>query len=63
MNAERIQYWLSVGAQPTDRVQLFLSRAKLVPAVERPTQPKKSQPKKRAVERMKAEAEKAAAAE
>lgn len=31
-NAERIQYWLSVGAQPTDRVSRFLEKANLIPA-------------------------------
>ena len=31
-NVERIQYWLSVGAKPTDRVSRFLEKANLVPA-------------------------------
>jgi small subunit ribosomal protein S16 len=31
-NIERIQYWLSVGAKPTDRVSRFLEKANLVPA-------------------------------
>ena len=30
INAERAKYWISVGAQPSDRVQLFLHRAGLV---------------------------------
>ena len=34
-NAERVQYWLSVGAQPTDRVSRFLEKANLVPAKKR----------------------------
>ncbi len=62
LNVERIQYWLSVGAQATDRVQLFLSRANLVKAEPQTAKPKKSAPKKRAQERAKAEAEKAASA-
>ncbi|MFX8203461.1 30S ribosomal protein S16, partial [Acinetobacter baumannii] len=61
-NAERAKHWLSVGAQPTDRVVLFLANAGLVekPAV-RET-PKKSAPKAKAQERLKAEAAAAAAA-
>ena len=27
LNMERIKHWLSVGAQPTDRVELFLGNA------------------------------------
>jgi len=53
---DRIKYWLSVGAQPTDRVELFLANAKLVAPIQRPEQPKKSQPKAKAQERMKMEA-------
>jgi small subunit ribosomal protein S16 len=56
LNQERIQYWLSVGAQPTDRVQGFLANAGLVKAKARPDQSKKPQPKKKAQERMKLEA-------
>ena len=61
LNAERAKHWLSVGAQPTDRVVLFLANAGLVekPAV-RET-PKKSAPKAKAQERLKAEAAAAAA--
>jgi len=32
---ERIDYWLSVGAQPTDTVQRLLSKIGAVPAIER----------------------------
>ncbi|AWU93003.1 30S ribosomal protein S16 [Azospirillum ramasamyi] len=62
LDAERAKHWLSVGAQPTDRVVLFLANAGLVekPAV-RET-PKKSAPKAKAQERLKAEAAAAAAA-
>ncbi len=62
LNQERIQYWLSVGAQPTDRVQLFLSRANLVAEKVRAENPKKATPKKKAQERAKAEAARAEAA-
>lgn len=62
LDAERAKHWLSVGAQPTDRVVLMLANAGLVerPAV-RET-PKKSAPKAKAQERAKMEAQKAAAA-
>lgn len=32
---ERVQYWLSVGAQPTSTVRDFLAKDKLVPAVKK----------------------------
>lgn len=32
LNVERIKYWLSVGAQPSDRVAFILSKANLLPA-------------------------------
>ena len=56
LNKERIQHWLSVGAQPTDRVCLFLENAGLVQKKQRTEQPLKSAPRKKAQERMKAEA-------
>jgi small subunit ribosomal protein S16 len=62
LNTERIQHWLGVGAQPSDRVARFLGEASLAPMPERRETPKKSQPKKKAQERMKEAAEKAAAA-
>jgi small subunit ribosomal protein S16 len=57
LNAERIQHWLSVGAEPTERVALFLSNAGLTGKVALAARPKKSAPKKKAQERIKAEAE------
>lgn len=64
INKERAQYWLSVGAQPTDRVVSFLSNLGLVAASEKREQTLKSRPKKKAQERLKAEeAARAAAAE
>lgn len=62
LNLERIKHWLSVGAQPTDRVELFLSRAGVIPAKKRPELTKKALPKKKAQERMKMEAAAAEAA-
>jgi small subunit ribosomal protein S16 len=32
VNAERAQYWLSVGAQPSDTVRGLLKRAGVIPA-------------------------------
>lgn len=53
LNAERIKHWLSVGAQPTDRVERFLSQANLVTAFAINESPKKSTPKAKAQERLK----------
>jgi small subunit ribosomal protein S16 len=62
LNQERIKHWLSVGAQATERVELFLSNAGLIQKKERAADPKKSAPKKRAQERAKAAQEALAAA-
>jgi len=59
---DRIQHWLSMGAQPTDRVARFFSDAGLMTARARAEQTKKSQPKAKAQERLKAAAAAAAAA-
>lgn len=56
LNAERVKYWLSVGAQPTDRVAKFLANAQLAAQPAQKDNPKQSAPKKKAQERMKAEA-------
>lgn len=61
LDAERCKHWLSVGAQPTDRVARFLDVAGLAKRTVR-NNPEKANPKKKAQERMKAEAEKAAKA-
>jgi len=62
---ERIQHWLSVGAQPTDRVLRFLDAAGLAKRAPR-NNPERAKPGKKATERVearaKAEADKAAAA-
>ena len=62
---ERIQHWLSVGAQPTDRVLRFLDTAGLLKRAPR-NNPERAKPGKKATERAdaraKAEADKAAAA-
>lgn len=61
LNEDRIRYWLSVGAQPTDRVALFLSKAQLGEAPVRHEKPQKSAPKAKAQERLKERADKAKA--
>jgi len=54
LDVERIKHWLSVGAQPTDRVTLFLAKAKLAEAPVIRETPKQSAPKAKAQERLKA---------
>lgn len=61
LNMERIQYWLSTGAQPTDRVASFFAKAGLLSAPVR-NNPEKALPRKKAQERMKMEAAAAEAA-
>ena len=61
MNMERVQYWLSEGAQPTDRIARMLEAAGVREKAER-NNPKKGAPHKKAVERAEEKAAKAAAA-
>ena len=62
LKTERIQHWLGVGAQPTDRVVKFLAAAGLAEAPARRETPTKSTPKKKAQERAMAAAVAATAA-
>jgi len=57
LNKERLQYWISVGAQPTDRVAKFLGNAGLAEKPAQRNNPLKAAPKKKAQERAKQEAE------
>ena len=57
LNTDRARHWLGVGAQPTDRVALFLAQAGLAPMPARREQPVQSKPKAKAQERLKAAAE------
>lgn len=52
MKTERVQHWLTIGAQPTDRTALFLSKAGLIAEPKRRETPQKSAPKKKAQERV-----------
>jgi len=56
---ERVQHWLSVGAQPTDRVLRFLDKAGLLKRAPR-NNPKRALPGKKATERAEARAKAAA---
>ncbi len=62
LKTERIQEWLSNGAQPSDRVARFLADAGLMAKPAIPNQTKKNQPKAKAQERMREAAAAAAAA-
>ena len=61
MDVERVQYWMSKGAQPTDRVSRFLEAAGVVEKKTR-NNPEKAVPGKAAQERTEAKAAKVAAA-
>ena len=61
MNLERIQYWMSEGAQVTDRISRMLEAAGVVPKKER-NNLKKGAPGEKAVNRAEEKAAKAAKA-
>ena len=60
MDVERIQHWLSLGAQPTDRIARMLEAAGLRDKTER-NNPKSGEPGKKAKERAEQKAAKSAA--
>lgn len=62
LDAERAKHWLSVGAQPTDRLVRYFADQGLVAKAERAAQTKQPQPKAKAQQRAKEQAERAAAA-
>ena len=62
LNTDRLKHWLSVGAQPTDRVARFLDAAGLKERAAR-NNPKKAEPGEKAKERAEERAAKVAAAE
>lgn len=62
VNEDRVRYWLSVGAQSSERVNRYLAKLGIEKAQERFEQTKKNQPKKKAQERLAAEIEKKKAA-
>lgn len=52
---ERMKYWLSQGAQPSDRIERFLADAGLAKKQTKFNDPTKSAPRKKAQERLDAE--------
>jgi small subunit ribosomal protein S16 len=58
LNLDRCKHWVSVGAQPTDRVARFLDAAGLMKRTPS-NNPEKGKPKKKRLEREAAAAEKA----
>ncbi|WP_428544605.1 30S ribosomal protein S16 [Profundibacter sp.] len=60
MDMERVKYWLSEGAQPTDRISRFLEAAGVLEKKTR-NNPNKGKPGDKAVARAEEKAEKAAA--
>ncbi|MFM1815737.1 MAG: ribosomal protein [Pseudomonadota bacterium] len=62
LDLERCKYWLSVGAQPTDRVARFLDKEGLMKRTQK-NNPQKALPGKKRQEREAAEAEAKKAAE
>ena len=53
LDLERIKYWLSQGAQPSERIARFLGEAKLIPMPKQRNNPIKALPKKKAQEKLK----------
>jgi len=62
LNEDRLRHWLSVGAQPSDRVARFLDNAGILERAAR-NNPNKAEPGEKAKERAEERAAKAAAAE
>ena len=62
IDTDRAKHWLSVGAQPTDRVARFLDAAGVKERAAR-NNPNKAEPREKAKERTQERAEKAKAAE
>ncbi|EME70685.1 30S ribosomal protein S16 [Paramagnetospirillum caucaseum] len=62
LDEDRVKHWLSVGAQPTDRLVRFFADKGLIAKPARPEQTKQPQPKAKALQRAKDQAERDAAA-
>ena len=56
LQEERARYWVSQGAQPTDRTGIILGRAGIIPMPEPRNNPQQAQPKAKAQERAKRDA-------
>lgn len=57
LDVDRLKHWLSVGAQPTDRVARFLGQAGVIAVQPICATPLRSAPKAKAQERVKSRAE------
>ena len=53
LKEERVKHWLSVGAQPTDRMARFFAKKGLIPEFKVRETPLKSAPGKKATDRLK----------
>ena len=62
LKEERIKYWLSQGAKPSDRVARFLGQAEIIQLPGRSDQTKQHLPRAKTLERMKEKEEAAATA-
>jgi small subunit ribosomal protein S16 len=51
LKTDRFKYWLSVGAQPSDRVAWLLGKFGILPPAPRKHNPKKALPKKESKEK------------
>ena len=62
LDLDRIKFWLSQGAQPSERIARFLGEANIIPMPKQRNNPIKALPKKKAQEKLKKaeEAKKAA---
>jgi small subunit ribosomal protein S16 len=52
VNEERVKYWLSIGAKPSDRVDKLLAEVKITEKAAVRNTPKKSAPKEKAQKRL-----------
>lgn len=59
---ERIEYWLSQGAKPSERVAIFLGKAGMIDMPAQPVRPKKSEPSEKTKLRIEDKKEKQEAA-
>lgn len=60
---DRIEHWLKQGAQPSDRMAIFLGKAGMIPMPKQTVRPKKSEPGEKMKARIEEKAAKKVAAE
>lgn len=61
LKTDRIQYWIGQGAQPSERIAIFLGKAGITAMPAHPNRPNKAKPKAKALERIREKEEKAKA--